>query len=168
MRAVLLTLLLGVGAAAVAEPSQVVLVRHAEKAVEPGNDPSLSDAGRQRAEQLAEVLRHAGVTHIVTTRWQRTQQTAAPLARQLGLTPRVLDGKPEEVATQLRQLDGVVLVVGHSNTVPALLAALGGPRLPNLCEDRFGALFVWQPGPPARTVQARYGAPDPGPKAECS
>jgi len=42
----------------------VILVRHAEKAAEPREDPPLSDAGRTRAEALARAVSPTGVTAI--------------------------------------------------------------------------------------------------------
>jgi broad specificity phosphatase PhoE len=62
-----------------------------------------------------------------------------------------------------------VLVVGHSNTIPAIIAALGGPALPDLCDSAYGNLFTLHL-PPAGTVRLEhkhYGAPDP-PAAGCS
>src|SRR5262245_40428559 len=70
-----------------AEPALVLLVRHAEKAKDAGNDPPLTAAGTQRAEDLALALRDAGVTTIVTTQLRRTGDTARPLATALKLTP---------------------------------------------------------------------------------
>jgi hypothetical protein len=55
-----------------------------------------------------------------------------------------------------------VLVVGHSNTVPKIIAALGGPQMPEICETQFGNLFVLEPAPAgARLVRSLYGAADP-------
>ena len=42
-----------------AEPSLVIVVRHAERAPEPRGDPSLSAAGNQRAQLLADTLADA-------------------------------------------------------------------------------------------------------------
>ncbi|MBN8506566.1 MAG: histidine phosphatase family protein [Burkholderiales bacterium] len=148
---------------AAAEPHTILLLRHAEKAAEPAADPGLSEAGQQRAQQLAEALRHAGVQHILVTKWRRTRDTAAPLAQHLGLPVQVLDARDiEGSAARLMALNGTVLVVGHSNTVTPLLAALGGPRLPWLCETSFSPLFVWrrEPGAAPTVLRLRYGAGD--------
>ena len=62
----------------------------------------------------------------------------------------------------------IVLVVGHGNTVPAILAALGGPRLPDFCESSYGHLLVLSLGEnPPRVLRARYGAADPAPAPGC-
>lgn len=161
---------LGTGHSAFAQASTVVLVvRHAERA--PGSgDPPLSDAGRERATALAEIGKQAGVSIIVTTQLQRTRQTAAPLAEALKITPVVVPTQSDlakhaaEIAAAVRQQAGkTVLVVGHSNTVPAIVAALGGPKLPDLCEPEYDSLItlILDAGGSVRIVRTRFGAPTP-------
>lgn len=152
-------------------PSLIILVRHAEKSSEGGRDPVLSEAGQRRALQLAEALAGAGVQHILSTPWQRTQQTVEPLARQLGLETQLLQTSKalphgEQVAATLRSLRGTVLVAGHSNTVPEILAALGGPKLPWLCESSYGHILLWRPAERS-LLRLRYGEPDPPAAADC-
>lgn len=158
-----------------AAPDLVVLVRHAEKAAEPGADPALSDAGAQRAQALAQALAGLQVNAIITTQYRRTRDTAAPIAQALGLQPQVIEtrrgdlpGHVQAVADAVRARSGVVLVVGHSNTVTPLLAALSGPKLADLCETSFHHAFVLQPAAPAaRWAQLSYGAPSAPPEAGC-
>lgn len=105
----------------------VVLVRHAEKVAE-GQDPGLSDIGHAHAERLAQLLENAGLAAIYVTEWKCTQETAAPVAAASGLTPKVVPA--ERHKRLLRRLKwrhrgDVVLVVGHSNTVPLIAAGLG-------------------------------------------
>ena len=156
--------------------SLVLLVRHAEKAAEPASDPPLTAAGVARAQALATALRDAGVTAVITTQLRRTRETAQPLAVARGLTPEIvpisratIPGHVEAAVTAIRRHPGgVVLVVGHNNSVPAIIAALGGPRLPDICESTYGDLFILQlSGGGARLVQARYGLPDPGAEPDC-
>ncbi|MDR7333514.1 histidine phosphatase family protein [Roseateles asaccharophilus] len=154
----------------VAQPDLVILVRHAERATEPAGDPGLTPAGQQRAAALAQALAGLRVNAIVTTQYRRTRDTAAPLAQASGLQPLVVDAKAghvQAVADAVRAQTGVVLVVGHSNTVPAVLAALGGPKLVDLCETSFHHVFTLQPGPQARWAQFSYGAPSKPPEAGC-
>jgi phosphohistidine phosphatase SixA len=156
----------------------VVLVRHAEKAATPGDDPDLSPAGKIRSEALAEVLADAGVDAIITTQYRRTQQTAAPLASARGVIAQVVRaGGPaaehaREVAAAVRALTtgSLVVVVGHSNTVPAIIGALGGPGMSDLCETEYASLFtlVLAGDRPARLVHSRFGTPDPPAQADCS
>ena len=138
------------GAAARPAPDTVaIVVRHAEKAG-PSGDVPLSPAGEARARALAQVAKDAGVSAIITTQFQRTRQTAAPLAAALHITPDVIEATgaaPEHasaVAAAIRQryAGRSVLVVGHSNTVPAIVAALGGPKFPDLCDEEYDNVFV--------------------------
>lgn len=168
--ACLLTSALALPAAAM--PDLVVLVRHAERATEPGGDPALTPAGEQRAQALAQALAGLRVNTILTTQFRRTRDTAAPLAKALSVQPRVVDAKGaghvQAVADAVRAQSGVVLVVGHSNTVTAILAALGGPQLADLCETSFHHAFVLQPATePPRWAQFSYGAPSGSPQANC-
>lgn len=139
----------------------VFVVRHAEKASD-SNDPGvpLSQVGRARAETLAAILEKTGVTAIYSTDTVRTLDTAKPLARALRITVRKYaardsGGKPDllPLAKLLKteHARDVVLVVGHSDTVPPLLKALGCAEPVEIPADRFDNLFVLVPvgaGPP--------------------
>jgi broad specificity phosphatase PhoE len=132
----------------------VLLVRHAERAdggvpsagMTAPADPDLSADGRTRAERLAEMLARAGVTKIVVSEFRRTQQTAAPLAARLSLTPERSSSK--DVPGLLKQLaaykDDVVLVIGHNTTVPAVIAGLGGPKI-EIPDTDYANLFIFVP-----------------------
>lgn len=146
-------------------PRQVFLVRHAEREWE-GEDPLLVGAGEARAQALAETLRDAGITRIITTQWRRTRATAEPLAKLLRLSPQVIpvfDGKArenvEEVAAAVRRYkDETVLIVGHV-TVTGVIAALGGPPLPTICDNVFSDLFSFTPAAgEAGLIHLHYGA----------
>lgn len=162
-------------AAAAATPQVVVLVRHAEKAEAPAGDVTLNDAGQARAEELAIALAEARVDTIITTQFRRTRDTAAPLARSLKLTPVVVQAGGETaaharaVARAVLEGGRSVLVVGHSNTVPAIIGALGGPAMAELCEGEYANLFtlVLVPGQPARLIHGHYGAQDAPAAGDC-
>jgi broad specificity phosphatase PhoE len=153
-----------------AQPTTVVLVRHAEKAAAPGPDPELSEAGLARAAALAYALSDAGVSSIITTQFKRTRATAAQLAEKLGLTSITVGAGAElaahaqatATAVRARPAGGVVLVVGHSNTIPVIIRALGGPEFAELCDSEYDKLFVLQidSAGSARLFRTRYGAPD--------
>jgi phosphohistidine phosphatase SixA len=108
----------------------IILVRHAEKQLGTIADPPLAPAGELRAERLAAMFGDrepfGRVQAIYVTSKRRSQQTAAPVARRLGLTPVVADDPPEVLARKLLQhhRGRTVLVVGHSNTVPELVRGL--------------------------------------------
>jgi phosphohistidine phosphatase SixA len=134
----------------------VILLRHAERADAPREDPPLNEAGAARAQKLANLLSAAGVKAIYTSQFLRTKQTAEPLAKQLGITvtPIALKSKqsnPREVAEEsIRQIvDKVMerpgetsLVIGHSNSVPDVIRMLGGDTVPTIDEKTFDNLFI--------------------------
>ena len=126
----------------------VIVVRHAEKATEPGDDPELSIAGLDRAIALTRFLRHNKVDAIFTSELKRTQETASVLARQRSITPVVVKADDTKgLVAQILALpkDAVVVVVGHSNTVPAILNALGVPDKVTIRDDEYGRVFVVTP-----------------------
>ena len=155
----------------VAPPALVLVVRHAEK-VDNSTDPVLSAAGTARAEALAEALADAKVEHVIVSQRQRTRLTAAPLMQARGLPAgggrvRQRHEAPtwRNVAAAVRRQSGkVVLVVGHSNTVPALVHALGGRQMPDLCERATRRCSRWcreRAVTPARVVVSSFGEADP-------
>jgi len=149
-----------------AAATTVILVRHAEKAAAPANDPPLTDSGEARARALATIARDAGVTAIITTQFARTRETARPAAELLRITPDVVNAggalHVQEVARLVRShAGGVVLVVGHSNTVLAIVAALGAAQPPPICDNEYDGLYIVTvpANGVARVIRARYGAP---------
>ncbi len=165
-----------------AERTVVYLVRHAEKAEEPRRDPGLTAAGSRRADALAAVLAEAGLTGIITSQFTRTRATAAPVVRASGLEPVVIryragdfrtHGAAVAEAIRERFAGGIVLVVGHSDTVPAIVAALGGPAVERLCEPtEYASLFTLavdlvDGAPRASLARSWYGVPDPPLPPEC-
>ena len=159
-------------------PAMVVLVRHAEKATVGGNDPSLSDVGQARATALAVALKDAGVSAVITTTYKRTSETADVLlaARNLKAEKIAIAGTTaahvQAIADAVRKHPGeVVLVVGHSNTIPAIVTALGGPKLPELCDANYATMFVVhmaKAGTPASVVRTRFGAAEPEGSDTCT
>jgi 2,3-bisphosphoglycerate-dependent phosphoglycerate mutase len=124
-----------------AAQSTIFIVRHAEKA-DATKDPDLSEAGRARAEALAKMLKDKNITAIYATEFKRTQQTAAPLAKALGITVTTLPAKDNAaLIAKLRTLNGNALVVGHGNTIPDLVKALGISEPINIGENDYDNLF---------------------------
>jgi broad specificity phosphatase PhoE len=144
----------------------VVLVRHAEK--QTGQDPVLNEAGTQRAEALALALRHLDLDAVFTTQLKRTRLTGEPTAKAAKLEITVvaanddLDAHLAETAAAVRAMpDGsTVLVVGHSNTVPGIIGALGGPALEDLGKKEYNQLFVLhvKTSGKAQLIVSTYGA----------
>lgn len=124
----------------------ILLVRHAERPPleAPGDDPGLTDAGKARAERLATAVARYGVRAIYVTRFRRTRETAEPTATRLGLTP-IVESDTNELVTALRKRNAeTVLVVGHSDTLPDVIKAFGGPAV-TIDDDEFDDLFVLVP-----------------------
>ena len=144
------------------EPVVVYAVRHAERAEDGTNDPPISQEGQARARLLTQLLADAGITRIHSTDFKRTRQTAAPTAEAAGLSPEIYD--PRDLAAFAAHLKGQAgrhLVVGHSNTTPALVQALGGDAHGAIAEmeyDRLYVVVVPAQGP-VTTVLVRFGAP---------
>lgn len=155
-------------------PTVVVLVRHAEKGAVPANDPPLTEGGVARAKALVAALADTHVDAVIATPTVRTRETARAVAELRGLAiESVALGAKEEhvraVADAVRKHAGqTVLVVGHSNTIPAIIGALGGPKLSDLCDDQYSNLFtlVLTPGR-VQLVRGQYGVPSPPPTENC-
>lgn len=161
-----------------AVPAMVVLVRHAEKATVGGADPSLSDLGQTRAKALATALADAGVTSVITTTFKRTVETGDVIAKLHNITGEKIAiagttaSHVAAIAAAVRKHAGeVVLVVGHSNTIPAIVTALGGPKMADLCDSNYATMFVVHMsavGKPAHVVRTRYGAAEAEGAETCS
>ena len=141
----------------------VILVRHAEKVIDPNNsDPDLSPAGQVRAQELARMLGDSGINAIYATQYKRTQESARPLANRLGLPVNLVDSKktPELIKQLLSDHRGqTILVAGHNNSVPEIIAALGGPTYPTIPETEYDNLYivtVYRTGK-AKVVKMKYG-----------
>jgi broad specificity phosphatase PhoE len=138
----------------------IFIVRHAERADASADSP-LSPAGEARARHLAALLKDAGITQILTTDVRRTMQTAAPLADALHLTAAALKaGDQDAILARLHAASAGdrILVVGHSNTVPALLHALGITPDVAIADADYDNLFVVVPrvGAPPQFFRFRF------------
>ena len=143
IRAIFPALLLCQLAAAQQNVRTVFLVRHAEKASASGDVP-LSAEGQKRAECLAATLKDAGIKQIYVTDTIRTQQTAAPLAKALKITPKILPAKDSNalIKNLVYTGGGNILVVGHSDTVPFVIARIQGGTVPPIGENEYDRMFV--------------------------
>jgi len=145
-----------------ADMPTLLAVRHADIDLPPAdNDPPLNPAGHRRAHALARLLGPAGITAILTSEFTRTQQTVDPIAHQLGLPPQV-GPSPSVLAEHVRAgtLGDIVLVAGHSNTIPEIVTALGATAPPPITETEFDNLYmITIAGDATQLVHMRYGAP---------
>ena len=136
---------------ATAGSTTVVVIRHAEKDLSSGEaDPPLNESGKARAALLARMfgngkaLGHLDAIYVTSA--LRNRLTAAPLAAGLGLTPVVVPADdPRGLARRVlhEHAGGRVLIVGHSDTVPAIVSALSGDgKVPEIADDEYGTLYI--------------------------
>jgi len=143
----------------------VILVRHAEKVIDPNNpDVDLNADGQDRAQELVRMFGDSGINAIYATQYKRTQETVKPLADRLGLPINQVNAKNTgDLLAQIRaQHSGqTIFVAGHNNTVPEIIAAAGGPQFPNIPESEYDNLFIitiYRTGK-AKIVKMKYGKP---------
>jgi len=154
----------------------MIFVRHAEKALIPVGDPGLSPEGQVRAAELARQLVDAdvvaGIDAIYSTPYRRTIETAQPIADALGLVINQYDPDDNEavLAKILRNHKGkIILVVGHSNTLPTLIADLGASKkVPPIAELEYDNIYLisipWFGK--TKTIRLRFGDPYTGEPAD--
>jgi broad specificity phosphatase PhoE len=136
---------------------KIFAVRHAEKQSDEPDTP-LSKLGKARADCLAQTLKDAHITSIFTTQYIRTKQTAAPTAHETNVKETVIEAKSNaEVVNAAKEASqaGNVLIVGHSNTVPAVLAALGAPQV-TIPDSAYDLLFIVDAASPQRLTTLHY------------
>ena len=135
----------------------VVIVRHAEKAANGGNDPDLSSAGRARADALPRILKDSDITAIFTSEFKRTQETAAPTATSAHVTPTVVAAKDTAaLVARLHQLNGNALVVGHDDTIPNIIKALGINSSINIPGTDYSELLIVILGDKPQLLRLHY------------
>jgi len=165
-----LAFLLALTACCEHRPTTILVVRHAEKLTNAGGDPHLSADGLARAEALARAADVARVDVVYVTQYQRTRETAQPLIAKYA--PPVVSlpidlAKPAPHAIALaksivdKESGKVVLVVSHSNTVPAIVNALAGVTVPPIGDNEYDRLYVitLREGVRPTVIVARFGAP---------
>ncbi|HEX3085648.1 MAG TPA: phosphoglycerate mutase family protein, partial [Pyrinomonadaceae bacterium] len=142
----------------------VMVVRHAEKIIDPNNpDVDLSEAGYARAREIAREFGDAGINAIYATQYKRTQETVKPLSDKTGVPVTIVNSKnTADLLAQIRaQHSGqTIFIAGHNNTVPEIVAALGGPQYPIIPETEYDNLFIvtiYRTGK-AKVVKMKYGA----------
>lgn len=122
-----------------------ILVRHAEKDTIKG-DPELTTLGHERAADLAKMLDDLPITAIYSSDYKRTKQTAAPSATAKNLEINIYNPGELEITAQeilKKHTNGVVLVVGHSNSTPNFVnILLGENQIEPIDESDYDNLFI--------------------------
>ena len=141
----------------------VILVRHAEKNIEPNNpDPDLAPAGVERAQEIARMFGDAGINAIYATQFKRTQQTVKPLSDRTGVPVTVLESN--QTNELLRRIQTThrgqtVFIAGHNNTVPAIVSELSGETFSVIPDSEYDNLYIvtiYRFGK-AKVVKLKYG-----------
>ena len=145
----------------------VILVRHAEKKLEPENpDPDLTPEGVARAQEIARVFGDAGINAIYATQYKRTQQTVKPLADRIHVPVTLLNSKQtDELVNQIQTLHRgqTIFVAGHSNSVPAIVSVLSNEKFPEIPDNEYDNLFIvtiYRFGK-AKVTKLKYGRQSP-------
>jgi broad specificity phosphatase PhoE len=141
----------------------VILVRHAEKKLEPNNpDPDLAPEGEARAQEIARMFSGANINAIYATQFKRTQQTVKPLSDRTGVPITVMNANQTDELIRQLQTDHrgqTVFIGGHNNTVPAVVSALSGEAFPVIPESEYDNMFIvtiYRFGK-AKVVKLKYG-----------
>ncbi len=153
-------------------PTTIVFVRHAEKGTDDPKDPSLSDVGKKRAAAIAKLLSREKPTHIFASEYKRTKQTIEPFATacKIAITERPAANTAKLIAELASLPEGsFAVVVGHSNTIPKIVAELGGEMRgltqtadgPCIPDDEYGRVVVLTipncPGAAPATLELQAG-----------
>lgn len=124
------------------DTGEIYLTRHAEKQHDASGDPCLTKMGLRRAENIAKFLQSKNISAIYSTNYKRTMETALATAKLLDIEIKHYDpNKLKELSERLKKLSANILVVGHSNTTPAMVELLGGDAHGGIKENEYGRLY---------------------------
>jgi broad specificity phosphatase PhoE len=148
-------------------PTTIVIVRHAEKAATGGADPHLSDAGLARAKRLADTLASSGLDVAYVTQFLRTKETADPAASRFHASVVEVPVEGGNVAAYVAKLAALIrddapgktiLIVSHSNTVPAIVKALANVDAAPMGDAEYDRIYIvtLAPGGAAKVIVAQY------------
>jgi probable phosphoglycerate mutase len=120
----------------------IYLLRHAEKHADGTKDPSLTEVGRERANNLIALLKDKNITSIYSTKYKRTLETVTPLAKSLKIDVQQYDpSKLQDFAEKIKTIEGNFVIVGHSNTTPELTHFISGKATIAMDESEYDRLY---------------------------
>ena len=122
-----------------------ILVKHAETSGI-STDRSLSSTGRARAQELSRILSNVPLAAVFSTNYNRTRGTASPTATNQSINLETYGAFDLDLLADNNLTDHhgeIVLVVGHSNTIPSLANILiGEDTYSDFSETEFDNLFI--------------------------
>ena len=137
------------GLTGIASKTKIYLVRHAEKATTPADNPVLTENGNKRAGDLMRKLQNKNVKRIFVTQFRRTQMTGDSMRIQLGIdTVKYLaEENGNDLFTKIishRDAGKTILIIGHSNTIPDYILKLGVANYPtaNIPDKEFDNIYL--------------------------
>lgn len=138
----------------------VILVRHAEKQLNAGDDPDLTSEGRLRAERLARMMRDAGINAIYASEYRRTLHTVEPLAKQLNIS--IGRYRAAESGTLIDEVlkkhsGRTILISAHSNTIPEMIKKLGVAVEIAITDNDYSGIYIVTVASSSRLMVLRYG-----------
>jgi len=149
--------------AATPPTTRVFLARHAERMVLPGDaDPPLTAAGARRAATLGRLLRGADVAAVFTTQFRRARATADSVAAATHAPVEVVHSDSSAALARIvrtRFAGRTVVIVGHSDSLPHVVAELGwegAEAVEGWSYDDLNML-EWRGDEPPQLVRLHYG-----------
>jgi 2,3-bisphosphoglycerate-dependent phosphoglycerate mutase len=139
----LLILLVAQVAFSQVKTTTIYLIRHAEK-VDNSKNPDLSEDGIKRANHWNEVFSAINFDAVYSTNFNRTQHTAAPIAKKNSVEIKIYDPKTMNLENIKKEHVGqTILIVGHSNSTADLVINLINQNIyPAIDETTFGNLYI--------------------------
>lgn len=144
-----------------------ILLRHAEKE-NVGTDPNLNSNGVLRAIELKRLLSNVTIGKIYSTPFNRTRQTASPLAVSKGIA--ITEYNPNLDVQQFinnvvaQNRGKIVVIVGHSNTIPEMIKVLSNNMVSvSISESEFDNLYIARSSTTESPsiIQKKYGQSTP-------
>lgn len=127
------------------EITRIIIVRHAEKNNDVNKNPSLSEAGKIRAERLNALLNDFKIDALYSTPFARTTETLEPIAKARNLEPKNYNPNEKNLALNLfnNEKGKTILVAGHSNTCPGLANVLiNESKYSDIDESDYGKIWI--------------------------
>lgn len=128
------------------EVTTFYFIRHAEKdrSNPSERNPHLMQKGLERAEKWSSILGNVRFDAVYSTNYHRTIETAQPTANKNNLEITKYDPNAVDSESFIKNNQGKnVLIVGHSNTIPAFVnAVIGQEKYKDIDDSQNGNLYI--------------------------